>query len=160
MHNNTQFLYPMGFIDGALQRSSRASGLWIAISAELSYRIFWNGGCGTNNKVEAIALWGLLWFSNFLNIPYLHIYRDLKIIIDQVLGKAAINTPMLQGSLKRIELLWQLHEGSIIQHTHKSQNKEVDRLSKKGLLGMSGKWYLEITWEHNTYDMGEFLFPS
>jgi len=90
-----QFLYPMGFFDGAAQRNSCACGFWIAMFADLSCTVYWNGGCGTNIMVEALALWGLLWFNNFLDNPHLHIYGDSKIIIDLVSGKASINNPML-----------------------------------------------------------------
>lgn len=102
MHINSQLKYLMGFFYSAKQKRLYASGVWISISKQLSYNILSNGGHGTNNKAEEMVLWGLVWFNNFLNILFLHVYGDSKIIIDRVLGKASINTASLQGWLKRI----------------------------------------------------------
>lgn len=88
----------MGFFEGVAQRNSCACGFWIAMTADLSYTVYWNSGGGTNTKVEALTLWGLLWFNSVLGNLILHIYGDSKIIIDQVMGRASINNPMLQGS--------------------------------------------------------------
>ena len=95
----------MGFFDGVAQRNTCGCEFWIAISNELEYRIHWNAGSGTNTKAEAMALWGLLWFTNFFNIHDIHIYGDSKIIIDQENGCANINNPPLLGWLGRIDLL-------------------------------------------------------
>jgi len=77
-----QMEYPMGFFDGVAQRNTYGCGFWIAISTDLSYRVYWNGGSNTNTRAEAMALWGLLSFHNFLGIPHIHIYGDSKIIIE------------------------------------------------------------------------------
>lgn len=116
--------------------------------------------CLILGKAEAVAIWGLLWFSNFLNIPFLHVHGDSKIIIDHVLGKVSIRTPFLQGWMKRIEILWKLLNNFTIQHIGRSQNMQADSLSKKGMLQEPGKWYLEINWENNTYVMEDLLFPG
>lgn len=112
---------------------------WISIIEQLTYNLLWNEGNGTNNKVEAMVLWGLLWFTNFLNIPILHVYGDTKIIIEHVLGKTSINNLSLLGWMKRIEVFWQLQDGYSIQYIGRSQNVQVDSLSKKGLLQKYGK---------------------
>lgn len=85
----------MGFFDGETQSNSCACGFWIFMFADLSYRVYRNGCCSTNTRVEALALWRLLWFNDFLDNPHLHIYGDSNIIIDQFSGKASINNPML-----------------------------------------------------------------
>jgi len=61
--------------------------MWVQfLACPLTYRTFSHGGRGTNTKVEAMALWGLLWFSYFLDIPSIHIHGDSKIIIDQLMA--------------------------------------------------------------------------
>lgn len=90
---------------------------------------------GVNYQMEemgqAMALWGLLWFSDFLNISFLHVYRHSKMIIDHVSGKASINTSFLQGWIKRIQILWKLLNYFAIQHISRSQNMQANSLSKK-----------------------------
>jgi len=91
-----------------------------------------------------MALWGLLWFNNFLNILVLHVYGDSKIIIDNVLENSSINNPFLLGWMKRIKIYWQLQNGYSIEHIGKSQNQQVDKLSKKALSQELGKWHKDI----------------
>lgn len=118
---------------------------------------------GVNYQMEemgqAMALWGLLWFSHFLNISFLHVYRDSKIIIDHVSGKAYINTSFLQGWMKRIEILWKLLHDFAIQHIGRSQiPKYASRQPiKKKYASRTWEWYLEINGENNTYVMENFF---
>lgn len=96
-----------------------------------------------------MALWGVLWFTNFLGIPDIHIYGDSKIIIDQVKCGANINNPLLLGWLGRIGLLWNQLNNYTIMHIGREQNKEANELSKRGLLGNFGNMHMEITLCHN-----------
>lgn len=130
--DDTHFIYPMGFFDGDAQGNTCACGFLIVINADLTYRMLWNCGVGSNTKAEAVALWGLLWFNSFLGNPILHIYGDSKIIIDHVLQKAFINNTRLQGWIERIEHMWNLQDRDTIQHIRGSLNKEENSVSKKG----------------------------
>ena len=56
MKNDFQFSYPMGFFDGAVQGNNYACGFLIAINVDLTYKMHWNCGIGTNTKAEAVAL--------------------------------------------------------------------------------------------------------
>lgn len=60
-HQNTvsdsqQRFFPQAHFDGAAKEGKCACGVYIGISNELQYFMFWNGGNGTNNKAEAMAL--------------------------------------------------------------------------------------------------------
>lgn len=95
----------MRFFDGAAQQHICGCGFWLAISKELIFRAFYQGGRSTNIKAEVMALWGLLWFTTFLDVPLIHINGDLKVIIDHIMGSAKITNPLVLGWLARIELL-------------------------------------------------------
>lgn len=54
--------------------------------------------------------------------------------------------------MERIELQGKGQNRYTIQHIGRCLNKEADSLSKKCLHDRIYKWYLEITWEQNTFD--------
>jgi len=66
-----------------------------------------------------MALLGLLFFVSFLNILFLSIYGDSKIIIDHVLGKYSIKNQILLGWMERIEFFWKSQNNFSIQHVDK-----------------------------------------
>jgi len=63
-----QFSFPRAFLDGVAQHGRCACGILISINEDQHFSIYWNGGKGTNNKAEAMALAGLLHLSSFLYI--------------------------------------------------------------------------------------------
>jgi len=78
--------FPVGFFDGATQDERCGFGAWIRIDYNQHYNIHWSGGLGTNMRAEALDLWGLMWFANFLNIPIRQVYGDSLAIINHVQG--------------------------------------------------------------------------
>jgi len=107
-----------------------------------------------------MALWGLLWFSNFLNIPKIHIYRDSKIIIDYVRGRAKLYQPTLQGWLQQITYLWNSHDDPLIQHIGRDFNQAADGLSKQGLQDKLDGMHIEIKMGDLCMDVGVLLLPG
>jgi len=81
-------------------------------------------------KTEATALWGLLWFAYYLNIPSLKIFGDSQSIINHVLGKSSTQHPHLQGWLRNIGHLMGTFQEVSIQHIHREHNSIVDAMSK------------------------------
>lgn len=53
----------IGFFDGAQQNGICGAGMVIRIRNSSSYRLKLGVGCGSNTKVELVALWGLLYFA-------------------------------------------------------------------------------------------------
>ena len=51
-------VFPALYFDGAVVDGFTGCGAWIKISDRERIHIHWNGGPGTNNKAEIIALWG------------------------------------------------------------------------------------------------------
>jgi len=120
--------------------------------------IHWNVGSYTNTRVEAMALWGLLWFTYFLNIPDIHIFGDSKIIADHVNGYADINQPMVLGLLRRIDNQRTQLRNPSIKHIGREHNQLADELSKKGLQGNLGDMHIDIILDGNVLNVKEFPF--
>ena len=76
--------YPAGFFDGASQNQVCGCRAWLMISPDCHYKIFWNGGRGTNMRAKLIALWVLLWFTNQLYLEELWVFGDAKVIINHL----------------------------------------------------------------------------
>ena len=93
----------------------------------------WNGGPGTNNKAEIMALWGGILAAYNLNMTEMHIYGDSKLIIECIPGHQHMNTPDLQGWLRRTQHLWHRLGNPPISHIFRENNTRVDGLSKRGL---------------------------
>lgn len=138
----------MGFLqdlfDGASQQGIFSCGIHIEMNEEWQIFIYWNGGKGKNNKVEAMALASLLHFGTCLNIQNLHIFGDSKIIIEHVKRKLFIKFPMLLGWMNRINALWNRKKDYCINHVDRIQNQKADSLLKMGLTSQRGIWKMEI----------------
>lgn len=145
--------------DGASKNGRCGGGVYIHLAKEQSYHIYWNGGMGTNNRAEAMALHGLLIFCTFLGIGSIHIYGDSKVIIEHVTGKLSINSGSLMGWMNRIADLWEPTRFPI-SHIRRLQNLEADDLSKKGLLSPPGLWHLSISVDSWTYCPLPFKMPG
>lgn len=122
----SRIFYPASFFNGASQGNRCECGFSIAFSPEQAYWVHWGAGSGTNTGEEAMALWGLLWFTKYLNIPKIHIFGDSKIIIDYVMGYAKIYQPSLHGWLYQIEQLWASFKDSTIEHIGRDFNQIAD----------------------------------
>jgi len=107
---------PRAFFDGAEQGGQCGCGDIIWVNENNQFLIHWNGGRGSNRKVEAMALTGLLHFCLFLNLQEVSIFGNLKVMVDFVLGKNNIIKPQLIGWLDRIKFLWNRSEGTSIHH--------------------------------------------
>lgn len=114
---------------------------------------------GTNTKVEVMALWGLLWFTNFLDIPNLHVLDDSKIIIDYVCSQAHINKSSLQGWLKQIKSICCSLKNPTIQHISRILNSEADRLLKNALDSDLDGLHVNIKLQKTWLDAGNFPIP-
>jgi len=151
--------FPRAYFDGAAQNGICACGVYIITKEDQQFSIYWNGE-GTNNKVEAMALSGLLQFSIFLNIESLHIYGDSKFIIDHVNANISIKNHNLTGWMNRIDSLWRSTKDYTITHVDRSQNSHADELSKKGLQIQTGKWKMNITMGNEMHQIQDFSLPG
>ena len=68
-------------------QQGRGGGVFIAIRNVHSFYIKLGCGMSTNTL---LALWALLYWENFLGLPYMHIFGDSSVIINWAMGKAAL----------------------------------------------------------------------
>ena len=130
-HNIT---VPAMFFDGAAANDTTGCGAWIKISDMERFHIHWNGGPGSNNKVEVMALWGGLFIAYDLQLQIAGIYGDSKLVIGWLSGETHMVSPLLQGWLDRTRKLWNQLGSPPLQHIYRELNTRADRLSKKGLM--------------------------
>lgn len=93
----------------------------------------WNGGPGTNNMAEIMALWGGLLAVVNMDLSDLHIYGDFDLIIGVIMGCLHLQIPDLQGWICRIRRIWQRLGSPPIEHIYRDLNTRADGLSKRGL---------------------------
>ena len=106
------------------------------LSPSCHYKVYWNGGFGTNMRAKVITLWGLLWFANHLYVEQLWVFGDTKTLIDHMNSKSSLNLGMLSHWLERIYTLKSTFTFiSFCSHVYREKNTEADRLSKRGLEG-------------------------
>lgn len=125
---------PAVYFDGAAADGSTGCGAWIKISGHDRYHISWNGGPGSNNKAEVMALWGALFVAFDLQILVANIFGDSKLVIGWITNESRLETPHLQGWVERTRQLWNLLNCPPIFHIFRENNTRADRLSKRGLL--------------------------
>ena len=124
---------PAIFFDGAFVDNSTGCGVWIKLSANERIHFYWNGGPGSNNKAELMALWGGLWVASDLSLQDFHIYGDSKIVIGWVSNSYHLLSPHLHGWLARTQNLWNRMLRPMINHIYRENNTRADGLSKRGL---------------------------
>ena len=118
-------VYPCAYFDGDAQHGTCACGVFIIIEEGQVYYIHWNGGDGTNNKAEVMALAGLLSICDFLGLQKLPIFGDSKVIIEHVLFKHTIRNIHLLGWLNRVEVMWRNRKDFTISHITKDKNQRA-----------------------------------
>ena len=151
---------PCAFFDGTGQHGICSCGVYIKIAGDQAIEIYWNAGPSSNNRAEAVALAGLLSFCNFLDISFLQIYGDSRIIIDHVLSKHNIKNIHLDGWLERIAAIWKNKKAYRISHIDKNKNKKVDALSRRGFNSPQGVWRMRIKMDNTYFQIQDFCFPG
>ena len=81
---------PALFFDGAQQEGVCGCGAWLKLDNGERYNISWNGGPGTNNKAELLALWSGLLVALHLMIPCINIYGDSQVVIGGISGRTTL----------------------------------------------------------------------
>jgi len=125
-----KFGYPYAFFYGTAQLDICTCGFHIIQVEGQAFDIHWNGGPGTNNKEEIMALAGLIIFSDFLGLKNLHSFGDSEVTIDHALSKNRIKNIHLAGWLDRLEGLWLNTKDYTISHIDRGKNQRASALSK------------------------------
>lgn len=106
-----------------------------------------------------MALWGLLWFTNFLDIQNLHVFGDSKVVIDYVCLQAHIQKSSLQGWLMQIKNIWSSLKNPTNQHMSRILNYEANTLSKNALELERDRLHVSIKLKETWLDVGNFPIP-
>jgi len=152
---NLSFL--VGYFDSVEHGGRCGCSAWIHIDYNQHYTIHWSRGTRTNTGVEAVALWGLMWFVSFLNIPKLQIYGDSLAIINHVLGSSSLSHPHLQGWFRNIEYLKGTFQNINLQHIHREFNTTADVMSKQGIMDPPGSMHISFGMGNTYMDVGSIL---
>ena len=78
--------FPYGFFDGAAANGIGGAGFCLSLNESHSFEFALGAGSCTNTKAELIALWALLYITQFMGIRTLHISDDSAVIISWVKG--------------------------------------------------------------------------
>lgn len=108
-------------------------------------------GCGTNMKAEAMALWGLLWFTSFLSIPTIHIYMGTHTPSLIMFGVTCISSNHIyKASSKNHDPLGVLQERLYTTYRKRVQPRCRQDV-QNGLTGSTG-WYAyrDSDWRFHT----------
>ena len=92
-------------------------------------------GCGknTNTRAELMALWALLYFSEEIGLPMMHILGDSSVIINWAKGISTLTTLDLEAWCENIIDLTILFTSIDYQHVYREYNERADILSKEAL---------------------------
>lgn len=128
--------------------------MWIKLSQYERIHIYWNGGPGSNNKAELMALWGGLYVAADLQILNPCFYGDSKNAIGWITGSVHLRISDLQGWRRRAHRLWQILNFPPINHIYREVNTRADALSKKGISAEFGLMYI------HQYRDGQLIWNS
>jgi len=124
----------IGTFDGVEQRGNCGGGGTITLhdGRVLHYKV--GLGTGTNNRVELLSLWTLLWLAKRLLCEDIQVFGDSMAIIDWINERSHIRNTMLTHWYQRTIQLRDTFTNIYIQHLYREQNHIADVLSKEGLL--------------------------
>jgi ribonuclease HI len=66
------------------------------------YRWYFNGGSGTNTKAELLGAWDTLTIAKLLDIHYIQVMGDSKVIIEWLNHKGKIKAINIEGWKQRL----------------------------------------------------------
>jgi ribonuclease HI len=133
--------YALTFFDGAALAGGSNCGAGGAIKCPNSqaYRWIFNCGDGTNTKAELLGAWATLIVTKLLDLQYIQVLGDSKVVIQWLKQKGALQTISTEGWKSRIKELIPTFKGIHFQHIYREVNGEADQLSKQALTAPKGR---------------------
>ena len=119
-------------------------------------------GTGTNDYAELMTLKLLLCFVDERNCRQLEVYGDSMVVIKWMNKIQKCRTASLDALFEETTHSLSFFESISFTHVYREQNKEVDRLSKKGLTLQWGEWKILETQDSKAteYPHRPFINPS
>lgn len=147
----------LSFLNGAASAVSSGAGMLIKVSDRIRCAIWMGCGPGKNMRVELLALWGLLRFSQIMDIRISNIYGDSKVVIDWAVKKSIIQVDNLDHWCARIMELCDIFPDTSFSHIYNQFNQEADRLSKKAVNCPEGLLSYEKSLDFFTVEEGSMV---
>ena len=108
-------------------------GAWLKLSKDERIEICWNGGKGTNNLAELMAIWCGFNTAVNLGLQGVSVYGDSKLVIDTMLGHATSSMIAYHGWFRHAKLILERLNRPPITHIYRELNTRADGLSKRGV---------------------------
>jgi ribonuclease HI len=131
----------LAFFDGASIAGGSKCGIGGTIKCinTQAHRWYFNCGDGTNTKAELLGAWATVTIAKHLDIQYIKILGDSKVIIDWLNHKGKLQAINIEGWKLIILVLVDSFQGICFQHIFRESNEEEDQLSKKSLSATKGR---------------------
>ena len=125
--------YALTFFDRVALAGGSNCGAGGAIKCPNSQanRWFFNYGDGTNTKAELLGAWATLTITKLLDLHYIQVLGDSKVVIQWLKQKGVLQTNNIEVWKSRIKELIPTFKGIHFQHIYREVNGEVDQLSKQ-----------------------------
>jgi hypothetical protein len=96
--------YSLAYFDGASIDGGSICGAGGTIKCTNSqvYRWYFNGGSGTNTKAELLGAWDTLTIAKLLDIHYIQVMGDSKVIIEWLNHKGKLKAINIEGWKQRL----------------------------------------------------------
>jgi ribonuclease HI len=100
---------------------------------------FFNCGAQTNTKAELLGVWATLTITKLLNLRYIQVIGDSKVIIDWLDQKGKLQAINVEAWKQRTKDLVQFFNGISFHHIFREANMEASKLSKLALSTSKGR---------------------
>ena len=137
--------YPWGYFDGVAQGDPIVCGVGalLYLDDRHLFQIRWGLGEGTNNKVELLALYMLLIFTNENGVQRIQIFGDSMVIINWINQTQRCHNIHLNPILEEATQLKTTFNQISFTHIFREQNKEADKCSKEAARPLLLAWEIE-----------------
>jgi ribonuclease HI len=125
----------VAYFDGAVVAGGANCGIGGTIFCTNSsvYRWFFNCGEGSNTKEELLGAWATLTLSKLLDLQFIQVLGDSKVVIDWLEQKGKLQAINIEAWKRRIKDLIPTFQCIHFHHIFRESNKVVDQMSKKSL---------------------------
>lgn len=86
-----------------------------------------------SNYAEYKALIASMKFAKMLNLKYLYIQGDAKVVIDQINNICKVNSDIIKPLFEEVNLLKKNFESIVFQHIYRKDNAYADSLANNAL---------------------------
>lgn len=138
IHLYLEIIFDWAFY-GSSNRRKCGCGVVIVTKSSNFFHFWWEGGMGSNNKLEITTLWGVLITTKWLMLDKIQVYGVGKWIIHWVNKHTNFNPPILANWMMRIQNLIRTFNHIHFQQIYREWNWTTDLLSKRDISKETGK---------------------